>query len=95
MTENIPRGVVAILIDKKGREIANATDFNEGAPGGSTQHEAQGIRAKKRLAYEVVKNLCSPVLAESIDEYTAQKIMDKMRDNGCKLVIVSIGYEVD
>ena len=95
MSDNIPQGMVAILIDKKGREIANATNFDEGAHGGFTQQEAQGIRAKQRLAYAVVRKLASPLLADAIDEYTAERIMGLMRDNcGFQLMIVPIGYDV-
>jgi len=92
--ETIPQGVVVILIDKKGREIANATDFNEGAPGGFKQQEAQVFRAKRMLALKMVAALVSPALREVITDYDAERMLNNLCENCCKLVIVPIGYEV-
>jgi hypothetical protein len=92
--ETVPQGVVAILIDKKGREIANATDFNDGAPGGFTQKDAQTLRAKRMLALRVVRALVSPILCEVIQDYEAERMLNNLCENGHKMVIVPIGYEV-
>jgi hypothetical protein len=92
--ETVPQGVVAILIDKKGREIANATDFNDGAPGGFKLQEAQVYRAKRMLALRMVRALVSPILCEVIQDYEAQRMLNNLCENGYKLVIVPIGYEV-
>ena len=88
-----PQGIVAILVGKDGREIATATDFNHGAPGGFSQKEAQQIRAKKHLAFTTIRNLSSPILADAIDDYSAEQIIGKMCEKGCRLVIVPVGYD--
>lgn len=92
--ETVPQGVVAILIDKKGREIANAADFNEGAPGGFKQQEAQTFRAKRMLALRMVAALVSPALREVISDYEAERMLNNLCETGHKMVIIPIGYEV-
>jgi hypothetical protein len=92
--ETVPQGVLAILIDKKGREIANATDFHQGAPGGFKLQEAQVFRAKRMLALRMVAALVSPALREVISDYEAERMLNNLCENGHKMVIVPIGYEV-
>jgi myo-inositol-1-phosphate synthase len=94
MSDNCtPQGIMAILVDSKGREVAHAADFNLGGPGGFSQQEAQRFRAKRILASSVIKNLSSPLLADAIEGYDAEKIMNKMCEGGCNLMIVPIGYD--
>jgi hypothetical protein len=96
MDENkIPQGVVAVLVGKDGREIANCCDFHAGSPGGFTQQEAQRLRAKEGLASVVIRELSSPLLGDAIDNYHARQIVDRMCDNGCRLIFIPIGYDAD
>lgn len=90
--EEIPQGIVAILQTKEGVVIVTATDFHTGTPGGFSQKEAQTIRAKDRLALKAVDGLSSPLLSGAIDKYAATQILSKMCDNGCRVVVVPVGY---
>lgn len=90
---NTPQGIVAVLTGPDGREIATATDFHKGSPSGFDQNEAQTIRAKKALAAAAMRALASPRLSNAIDEYTAERIVTEMCNQGCNVVIVPVGYE--
>ena len=92
-TEKIPQGVVAVLISKEGRPIVNAADFNLSTPGGFTQEEAQKMRVKSSLAMKAVQELASPVLSDAVERYKAEQILDKMCQNGCRVVFISVGYD--
>lgn len=87
-----PQGVVAILVTEDGREIANATDFHAGAPGGFEQLEAQIIRARRMLALKAMNELASPLLSNAIEEHHARSILQRMCELGCKVVVVPVGY---
>lgn len=88
-----PQGIVAVLLNKDGRPIVNATDFNLGGPGGFSQKEAQIIRAKDALAMKAVRELSSPVLSDAVQKYEAKQILDRMCENGCRVAIVPVGYD--
>lgn len=88
----IPKGVVAVLVASDGREIANATDFNSGFPGGFSQQEAQKTRARRMLSLKTMRELASPLLSKSINEYDAERILQHMCENGCRVIVVPIGY---
>lgn len=90
---NTPQGVVALLVSDDGREIATATDFHHGKPGGFSQLEAQEIRAKEALSMAMMRALCSPRLSNAVDVYDAGRLMEKLCRNGCHVVIVPVGYE--
>lgn len=53
----------------------------------------QRIRARRRLAFAVVRELSSPLLSKAIGEYEAEKIMEKMCEDGCRVIVVPIGYD--
>ena len=94
MEQKTPPGIVAILIDKNGKQISNATDFQTGFPAGFTQREMQECRARSYLAINVIKALSSPFLSDAIPQYEAEQIMQNMCRNGCSIIIVPIGYDV-
>jgi hypothetical protein len=88
----IPNGVVAVLVGADGREIANAADFDAGAPAGFRRQEAQESRARRALALATMNALASPRLVEAIDACTAERIMRTMcNEGGCRVVIVAVG----
>ena len=89
----MPKGVVAVFAAPDGREIANTSDFNPGAPGGFEQQEAQRIRARRSLAFVVMRELAAPMLSKAIGEYEAERILEKMCDNGCHVFYVPVGYD--
>ena len=91
--KKIPQGVVAILTDKNGKQISNASDFYTGFPAGFTQREMQETRARSALAMNTVRALSSPFLSDAIRQYDADQIMQNMCRNGCGIIIVTIGYD--
>ena len=91
--EKIPQGIVAVLISKDGRPIADAADFNRSTPGGFSMQDAQTWRARDALAIKTMKILSSPTLSDAIDTYDAKKIVDKMCQNGCRVAIIPVGYD--
>ena len=96
MTDNekkIPQGIVAILVDKNGKRIADSSDFQTGFPAGFTQREIQECRAKSSLAMYAVKVLSSTILSDAISQYEADQILRNMCRAGCNIIIVPIGYD--
>jgi hypothetical protein len=91
----VPQGVVAVLVGADGREIAHAADFKRDKPGGFTLDEAQRGRCKRALAMAVIDACASPMLRDSIEMYDAERIVQRLVDNGCRLHIFSVGYDGD
>lgn len=87
-----PPGIVAVLIDKTGREVANASCFDPGAPAGFSLAEAQESRCRRKLAGAVMFALASPLLADNIDIYTAETIVRAMCNAGCRVVVIPVGH---
>lgn len=86
-------GVVALFIDKEGRVLANASDFNTSGYGGFSLQQSQEIRVKSSLAHEVLEKLASPLICAAVDTYDAKKIMDSMCSScGCRVELVAVGY---
>lgn len=79
MAENdeIPTGMSAIFV-ADGRVIAHVTDFARDTYGGFSLEESQEHRVKDRLARAVVKALSSSLLADNLDNYTCQRILEKI-----------------
>ena len=90
---NKPQGIVAVLVNGSGHEIATASDFETGSPAGYTQREIQEARAKMSLAFSAVEALSSTVLRNAINEHLAQQILRNMCHNECEIIIVPVGYD--
>lgn len=89
-------GVVALLVGKDGRVIANATDFNAGGYGGFSLQESQTIRAKSNLANSMIRELSSPLICSAIETHDAEKIMNAMCSRcGCRVEIVVVGHKTN
>jgi hypothetical protein len=89
-----PAGVVALFIGKDGRVLANASDFNASGYGGLSLRQAQEMRVKRSLAYEVLEKLSSPLICAAVDTYDAEKIMNSMCSRcGCRVEIVAVGTD--
>ena len=93
MTDAEPLGIVAMLVDRDGREIATASDFKREAPGGYTLRQGQQYRAKMALCGAVMRALASPRLSDAIDNYTAERIVEGMQKQGCRIIIIPIGHK--
>lgn len=92
MSNTTPPGIVAVLIDKTGREVANASCFDRSTPGGFTLAEAQESRCRRKLAGAVMFALASPLLADNIDAHTAEGIVRAMCNSGCRVVVIPVGH---
>ena len=92
---DIPRGVVAIFIAPNGFEGGVSYDFDQTAAGGMTLEMTQQHRAKIPLYRRIVANYASPVLAENIENYTAERIVKDMISKGGRIEYISIGHEED
>lgn len=77
------KGIVALFIGKDGRVITSVNDFSPGGYGG-----------KRSLAYEVMRDLASPLICEAIDAYDAEKILNALCSRcGCRVEIIVVGHE--
>lgn len=88
-----PKGVVAVLVNSDGREVANAAEFGASAPSGFTRQEFQESQARRALALAAMRALASPLLSDAVDAYTAEGIVRAMCNRGCRVVIVPVGYD--
>ncbi len=88
-----PKGVVALLVAPDGRELANAADFGAGAPAGFSRRDYQESAARRALALAAMRGLASPIMSDAIEAYTAENIMRAMCNQGCRVLVVPVGYE--
>ena len=88
-----PKGVVAVLIGRDGREVAHAGQFGLSAPAGYTSREFQETMARRALAMETMRALASPLLSDAIDAYDAERILRAMCEKGCRVAICPIGWD--
>ena len=88
-----PKGIVAVLVDHDGREIANASDFAPFNPAGFTLREAQEQRARRALCGAVMRALAAPSLCDAIEPHIAERIVDAMRPKGFRVLIIPIGHD--
>ena len=89
-----PKGIVCLITDKNGREMAAATDFDTSGYGGFTLQEAQTIRAKDAVYRKLIHNLCSADMANAIGSHYSQQIFQQMQHTaGYTLHTIKIGYE--
>lgn len=88
-------GIGAILTDTDGDIVAHAFDFDRSSYGGFKLWEAQRIRAKKAVIREYIDRYCYGVMAKGIDEYTRERIVEKLRtDKALKMTFIAFGYEL-
>lgn len=88
-----PQGVVAILTAPDG-DVVVAHHFGWGRPGGFTLLEAQKHYAREALARETIRQHCSYAMAEIIDTYRAEQIMnDLVTRKGYRISYHHIGHD--
>lgn len=89
-------GVVAVLIGPDGRVVVSVNDFHLSAPGGCSTWEGQKWRCRTRLANALIAESCNGDVAKAIENYDAEKIMNRMIDQqGYRLHYIDIGHGVD
>jgi hypothetical protein len=89
----VPKGVVAMLVGADGCELANAAEFGAAAPAGFSRQEFQESQARRALAMAAMRALASHRLSDAIEPYTAETIMRSMCNQGCRVVVVPVGYD--
>lgn len=73
-----PPGVVMILVNATGREVAVSADFGETRYGGFDLRASQEMRAKKALARKFIDDYCSPDIAAAIPQRRAEDIVGEL-----------------
>ncbi len=79
-------GTIAIFVNPRGDVIATACDFEKSGFGGFTLEQAQKIRCRNRINREIVSAYASPDLADNIESYTCERIVDDLMRKGFKLI---------
>lgn len=93
-TASAPSGVVAILTRADGHVVTTAPDFDHSRPGGFSLREAQTARARRALANQTVRALCSEDIADVIHGYEAERILDGLvRVKGYRVTVTPVGPE--
>ncbi len=93
---HVPRGIVLVFIDERGRAVAHAADFEPQAPGGFKLIEGQRHRARRLLASAVCEAYANPNLVRGIEAYDRERIIDQLcRVHGCRVHEISIGHAAD
>lgn len=93
-TDSVPSGVVAILTRSDGHVVATAPDFDRSHPGGFSLREAQTARARRALANETVRTLCSLDIADVMRGYEAERLIEELvRVKGYRVTVMPLGPE--
>jgi len=91
-----PKGVVAICTNETGRAIATTSDFDLQGYGGFTLAEAQTIRAKQTLAFEVLNQYCHPIIPKAMSSYNREGLLRELCNNhGYSVSCVRVGHMED
>lgn len=95
-TEELPKGIVGILIDDTGYVRATATDFDKGGAAGFTDWQKQKLRVRQRMAWNFIKDHMMQDLADAINGHynNAEDIVNRLvRDKKWRTHYVAVGYE--
>lgn len=88
-----PKGVVAVFIDDRGNIISSVSEFARDGIGGYTLREAQEYRAKEFLSAKIARAYCSDQWLRGMDSHRFREVMNQLiRQHGCKLEIIEVGY---
>lgn len=87
-SEMVPPGVIAVFVHE-GRVVAHAADFNRSIAGGHTLQDAQKSRVRISIAQAVVRECCSGLVADNLDSYECERILQKLPG---KTHLIPIGH---
>lgn len=91
-----PKGIVVCFIDDNGNVVASVSDFSTDGYGGFGLQEAQEIRAKRLLKWEVANAYCSKHFVRAMETFHAEATVDALiRKHGCKIHVTYIGWGGD
>jgi len=86
------QGTMVIALSPDGRVQGCVADFDQSKSGGVDLRDVQARRAKIRLSGDIIRDHCSEHLYKALtrDTYTAQKVMDGLRDEGWRFEVRQI-----
>ncbi len=92
-----PSGIVVLITDSVGREMAHAGDFDRAGYGGFTLADAQTMRAKAAALRDLMHRLANEDLANAIiSSHTIERVYEEMaRKAGFRMHIVNVGGKHD
>ena len=94
MTDNIPQGVVAILMASDGHVWGQGSDFDSGGAGGFTKIQNQTRRAKTKCVHDFIKKSCIPDVADCMSSYDAEQLVnDLVVKKNWRLETINVGQE--
>jgi len=94
MSEKAPAGVVAIYTDPDGIVIESVADFDRSGYGGFTLLQGQEMRARRELAYAVMRAYCSDRVWDALKD-RATDMLSRLERGGGMVTLISIGHEAD
>ena len=95
-SETTARGVVAVLTSQEHGVVVSVSDFDESGYGGFTLREAQEIRARRNLAYAMVRAYCSNVILDVMEPYDCEQMLRKLEHKGShKVTLIPVGHPDD
>lgn len=86
-----PKGIVGVFTSPDGDVIAQVAVF-ERPSGACTHREGQEYLARRRLSYEVARQLCATFYADALSEMARDSAMGQLRDKGYKATYIPVGY---
>ena len=90
------RGVVAVLTSQQHGVVVSVSDFDESGYGGFTLREAQEHRARRGLAFAMVRAYCSNVILDVMDPYDCEQMLRKLERKGShKVTLIPVGHPAD
>lgn len=87
-----PQGIGGVFTSPDGDVIAEVAVF-ERPFGACTQREGQEYLAKRRLSYEVARQLCAPYYADALSEMARDSAMRMLINMGYKATYIPVRYE--
>lgn len=87
-----PQGVVGVFTGPDGDVIAEVAVF-ELPSGACARKEGQEYLARRRLSYEVARQLCTSFYADALSEMARDSAMGMLRNKGYKATYIPVGYD--
>jgi hypothetical protein len=78
--ENVPRGVIYLLVDDRGGVAGTGYDFDSYGYGGFSKDQSKEIRAEKAMFRDFARNYFGPLGEEFLDEFHVRSLVRKIRD---------------
>ena len=94
MTDNVPQGVVVVLMANDGRVWGQGSDFEVGGAGGVSKIQNQTRRAKIKCIHDFIKRSCIPDVADCTSSYDAEQLVnDLIVKKKWRFQTIEVGYD--